>query len=180
MPNPRRLIVPLVATLLVVACDRRTDVAPVPSPVTSPVGTADAGAVRPDGFDLVRARVTASDGSVCELCVWLAASAEQRRRGLMSVTDLGGADAMAFRYDAPHTGSFWMKDTVLPLSIAFFGADGGYLDAFEMAPCTTDPCPTYPTPADFVVAVETVSGRLAELGIAAGSTLELLDLPCAR
>ena len=38
------------------------------------------------------------------LCLWLAASGEQRSRGLMFVTDLGGADGMAFRYESPHSG----------------------------------------------------------------------------
>jgi uncharacterized membrane protein (UPF0127 family) len=96
----------------------------------------------------------------------------------MFVTDLGPADGMAFVYDAPRTGNFWMKNTLLPLSIAFFDADGEYLDAFDMEPCTDDPCDRYRTPNDFLVAVETTRGDLARLGITPGTVLTVTGLPC--
>jgi uncharacterized membrane protein (UPF0127 family) len=149
-------------------------------PVTSggPATTLDADAVVPTGFDRVAARATAADGTVCDLCLWLAESAEQRRRGLMSVTDLGPADGMAFRYPRPLATRFWMKDTLLPLSIAFFGPTGALIDSFDMEPCVTDECVRYPTPPDFVIAVETYQGGLPQIGVLPGSTLELLDLPC--
>lgn len=144
----------------------------------SATGSTEAPGVRPEGFDTTLARATLPDGSVCEMCVWLADTAPQRSQGLMFVTDLGPADAMAFRYPEPHTGSFWMKNTVLPLSIAFFAPDGAFMEAFDMVPCESDPCPSYPTPAGFSVAVEVPQGGLAELGLVDGSTLEILDFPC--
>jgi uncharacterized membrane protein (UPF0127 family) len=134
--------------------------------------------VVPTGYDLVQATVTSGDGTECELCLWLADTAEQRRAGLMFVTDLGAGDGMAFRYPSPHSGTFWMKNTLLPLSIAFFAPDGAFVDAFDMEPCTTDDCPNYRTPADFLVAIETTQGDLDRLGIGPGSTLALTDLPC--
>lgn len=144
-----------------------------PSPVvsTSP-------GVPPEGFVTTAAVATAPDGSTCELCVWLADTADRRSRGLMFVTDLGPADAMAFRYPRPHTGSFWMKNTLLPLSIAFYSPDGVFMEAFDMEPCTSDPCPSYRTPSGFLVAVEAPQGSLDEFGLVEGSTLDLLDLPC--
>ena len=132
----------------------------------------------PDGFDRVRATVTEADGTVCELCLWLADTGDRRSRGLMFVTDLGPADGMAFVYPSPHSGSFWMKNTLLPLSIAFFAPDGAYLDSFDMEPCTAEPCDRYPTADDFLVAIETTRGGLADLGIGPGSVLELFDAPC--
>ena len=98
----------------------------------------------------------------------------------MFVTDLGAADAMAFRYTDPHTGTFWMKNTVLPLSIAFFAPDGSFVESFDMEPCSTSSCPNYSTPADFLVAVEVPQGGLDELGLVQGSSLRLVDLPCDR
>ncbi len=71
-----------------------------------------------------------------------------------------------------------MKNTVLPLSIAFFAADGTHLGEFDMAPCTSDPCPSYPTPRDFTYAVEVAQGGLGELAIAPGSVLAVGSLPC--
>jgi uncharacterized membrane protein (UPF0127 family) len=140
--------------------------------------TLDPNAVLPSGFELVAARVTEPDGTVCDLCLWLADSAEQRRRGLMFVTDLGPAAAMAFRYPNPHATKFHMTNTLLPLSIAFFDAGGAFMDSFDMEPCVTNDCRRYPTPRDFVIAAETYQGRLGEIGMSAGSTLELLELPC--
>ncbi len=134
--------------------------------------------VVPEGFERTQALVTAADGATCELCVWLADTASQRSRGLMFVTDLGAADAMAFVYPEPRTGTFWMKNTVLPLSIAFFAPDGAFLSSFDMEPCTEPQCPNYRTADDFLVAVEVPRGELGEFGLVVGSTLELLDLPC--
>jgi uncharacterized membrane protein (UPF0127 family) len=67
----------------------------------------------------------------------------------------------------------------MPLSISFFGTDGDHLDAFDMEPCLAEPCASYPTPTDFVVAIEVPQGGLPELGIAAGSLLELLAEECS-
>lgn len=134
--------------------------------------------VFPEDFTTTAAVAIAADGTTCELCVWLADTADRRSRGLMFVTDLGPADAMAFRYPDPHTGTFWMKNTLLPLSIAFYSPDGDFMDAFDMEPCTDDPCPNYSTPSEFLVAVEVPQGGLDALGLTPGSTLELLDLPC--
>jgi len=145
---------------------------------TSAPTTAAPGVVVPQGFEQRAATATKDDGTVCELCLWVAANGEQRALGLMYVTDLGGPDGMVFRYDAPTTSAFWMKNTVMPLSIAFYDAAGAFLDAFDMAPCTADPCPSYPTPSNFVDAIEVPQGMLDELGLVPGSMLAISDLPC--
>lgn len=159
-------------------------VAPTTPLTTAPVVSVPAttalhpDAVVPTGFEQVSATVTMADGTPCELCLWLADTDERRARGLMFATELGGPDGMVFRYSTPTTSAFWMKNTVMPLSIAFFAADGSYLGAFDMEPCTADPCATYPTPADFVDAIEVPRGGLPALGIEPGSTLVVHDLPC--
>jgi uncharacterized membrane protein (UPF0127 family) len=179
------LVVGLVC--LLAACDTESSNTAPPSTATpttlpsappSPAASTTP-AVTPEGFDLVQARVTAADGEVCELCVWLADQPDLRRRGLMGVTDLGDGAAMAFVYPRPTTTSFWMRDTLLALSIAFFDAEGAFLDSFDMEPCTTSTCPSYPTPVQFTVAVEVTQGGLAELLMVPGSSLELLGLACA-
>ena len=155
-----------------------TPAATTPATGASSTGDVPTGPVTPDGFDLVQATVTTADGEVCDLCLWLADSARRRSQGLMGVTDLGQGDGMAFVYGSPHTGNFWMKNTPMPLSIAFFDPEGVYLDGFEMEPCDADPCPLYPTPSDFLVAIETGQGDLGSLGISEGSRLTLTELPC--
>jgi uncharacterized membrane protein (UPF0127 family) len=157
-----------------------TTVAPVPSStdLANAPERADTVGVLPEGFELTAATLTKPDGTGCDLCLWLAATSSQRTRGLMFVTDLGAADGMAFRYSQPRTTRFWMKNTVLPLSIAFYRADGLFMDSFDMDPCATGDCAKYSTPIGFTVAVETAQGELGPLGLVAGSTLTLLDVPC--
>jgi len=149
-----------------------------PASFAAATTTLAANAVVPQGFEQAAATATKADGTVCQLCLWLAGSGDQRALGLMYATDLGGPDGMVFHYDAPTTSAFWMKNTVMPLSIAFYGADGTFLDAFDMAPCAADPCPSYPTPSNFTDAIEVPQGMLEQLGLTPGSTLSVSNLPC--
>ena len=74
------LVVGLVCSLA--GCDQEVSegsAAPAtvqPSPSTRPATTVPT--VTPQGFERVQARVTAADGEVCELCVWLADQTELR------------------------------------------------------------------------------------------------------
>ena len=95
--------------------------------------------VVPEGFATEAAEVTAADGEVCALCLWVAATSEERARGLMGVTDLGGADGMVFVFGAPTHDAFWMRGTPTPLSIAFFADDGSFVSATDMEPCLEGP-----------------------------------------
>jgi uncharacterized protein len=148
-----------------------------PAPTTSNPGVpTDEG--RPLGFGTIGAIVTTGSGETCELCLWLADEPDARARGLMGVTDLAGAEGMAFRYAEPRTTAFTMRNTVLPLSIAFFDAEGQFLDAFDMEPCREEPCPSYPTPTGFSIAVEVPVGALPGLGIGPGATLRTLAEDC--
>src|SRR5262245_36191531 len=68
-----------------------TPLPPLTSTAAAPTsGGSTAAPVSPDGFGTVYVRVTDADGEVCERCMWLATSVDQRARGLMGVTDLGG------------------------------------------------------------------------------------------
>lgn len=178
VPN---LIGVLTAVVSAVACGAAGPPTPGAALTTAAAPATDAArpnGVGPEGFDRTAARVTAADGAVCDLCVWLADTPRLRARGLMGVTDLGAARAMAFRYAEPTTTTFWMWNTPMPLSIAYFGPDGAFLDSYDMEPCAANPCASYPTPDGFTVAVEAPRGELGELLIGPGATFELLDLLC--
>lgn len=172
------VVLPPATTVAEVPAMNTSEPEPPPDGPADPSSPATSDAVTPEGFERVRATVTEPDGTLCELCLWLADTGDRRSRGLMFVTDLGDADGMAFVYPTPHAGNFWMKNTPLPLSIAFFGVDGAHLAAFDMEPCTEEPCAFYRTPGDFLVAIETTQGGLADLGIGPGSVLAVTDLPC--
>jgi uncharacterized membrane protein (UPF0127 family) len=133
------------------------------------------------GFDEVAATITAADGSTCEVCLLVATTEAQRRRGLMEVTeaDLGGYDGMLFRFAAEVEGGFWMRNTPLPLSIAYFDETGAFVSATDMAPCgDSASCPGYDAAGAYRYALEVPQGELADLGVAEGSTLRLDGAPC--
>jgi len=153
----------------------------VPPPTGAVVTSGDGDpAVVPEGYSAVVIEVAQGDGTTEEFCVWLAESGDQRQQGLMGVTSLGGADGMLFRFGADHAGSFWMKDTILPLSIAFFAGDGAFVSATDMEPCPpgSESCPLYPADGPYADAIEVVQGDLASLGIGAGSRLSVTDRSC--
>ncbi len=166
------------AVLALGGCASDDSPAPNSRAATTTTTTIGEPAVTPVGFERVAATAVTADGIACELCLWLADTPELRSRGLMGVTELGGADGMLFRYPSPTSTTFWMKDTVMPLSIAYFDRAGRYLEALDMQPCTGDPCPHYSIAPAFALAVEVAQGDLAALGLTPGSTLHVSDTAC--
>jgi uncharacterized protein len=111
--------------------------------------------------------------SKAALHVSVADSEADQRRGLMGVAHLPRDEGMAFVYDDPVQHSFWMKDTLIPLSIAFVDASGRVVGLREMEPCRADPCPTYGIERPYVLAVEANRGWFEEHGIGVGDRAEL-------
>ena len=66
--------------------------------------------------------------------VSIARTVEDRGRGLMFRTDLGPREGMLFVFDDDEHRAFWMKNTPLPLSIAFLSADGKILQIESLVP----------------------------------------------
>ena len=114
-----------------------------------------------------------------ELHVQLATDEASRATGLMGVNSLPADEGMAFTWDGPTDGTFWMKDTLIPLSIAFVGADGKIVTIAEMTPCQTDPCPTYAAEASYTMAVEANAGWFADHGIEVGDRVTLRQVYCS-
>jgi uncharacterized membrane protein (UPF0127 family) len=114
-------------------------------------------------------------------CVLVADSAAERANGLMDAPgpDLGGYDGMAFTWDEDATGGFWMKDTEVPLSIAYIDDRGAIVSTVDMDPCTVgDDCPGYPPAGPYRLAVEVPQGELADRGIVEGATVRLERRAC--
>jgi len=105
-------------------------------------------------------------------CALLAETATQQGLGLMNRTDIGGYDGMLFKFPADTNGSFYMKDTPLPLSIAFFDASGQFVSTTDMAPCIHQAtCPTYAAARTYRWALEVPQGALPRLAIGPGTRL---------
>jgi uncharacterized protein len=123
-------------------------------------------------FGEVAIAVTGPDGEVAGWCVLLAATSEQRQRGLMEVTDLGGYAGMLFVWNSDVSSSFYMRNTPTPLSIGWFDADGALVSTAAMDPCAdVEGCPTYPSDGRYRFALEVPQGSLDDVGVVGGSSL---------
>jgi uncharacterized protein len=98
----------------------------------------------------------------------VAADPAARARGLMGRAEVPLGSGMVFLYPADVRESFWMKDTLVPLSIAFVAADGRVVSVAEMTPCRADPCPSYAPAGPYRYAVELAAGAFPAAGIGAG------------
>jgi len=100
---------------------------------------------------------------------YVARTREQRARGLMHRTDLGPNEGMLFICDDCAVQSFWMKDTPLPLSIAFLEEDGTIVHIGEMEPHSLD---SHACEQPVRHILEMPRGWFHERGIAPGHRIE--------
>lgn len=99
----------------------------------------------------------------------VASTNDQRMTGLMFRKDMPQHEGMLFVFEYPSPQCFWMKNTLLPLSVAFVADDGRIVNIDEMAPQTLDShCSK--EPVRYVL--EMNKGWFAKKGIKAGARLE--------
>ncbi len=99
----------------------------------------------------------------------VAATPEQRMTGLMFRRDMPQHEGMLFVFDHEAQQCFWMKDTILPLAIAFVATDGTIVNIDEMKPQTLDSHCSH-KPVRYVL--EMNKGWFAKKGIKAGAKLQ--------
>jgi len=107
------------------------------------------------------------------LRVAVARTDAQKRRGLMGVRSLPEDAGMAFVWTSPTSSGFWMKDTLIPLQVAFVDAGNRVVTIREMTPCTADPCPIYRSATPYTMAVEANAGWFDRHRITTGQTARL-------
>lgn len=141
-----------------------------------------------------------SGGEVVQLAVEVADDAQEMGCGLMHRTELAEDRGMLFVYTEDSTGGFWMRNTLIPLSIAYTAADGRIVDILDMAPVPApgntpyrlpdgrivpvgdgQPVPagaawvTYPPRAPYRYAIEANQGWFADHGIAVGDRVDVSE-----
>jgi uncharacterized membrane protein (UPF0127 family) len=121
-------------------------------------------------------RLTGADGKTHDVKVELAATAQERGHGLMERQTMPEDAGMLFVFPSDTDNPFWMKDTLLPLSIAWIAADGTIVDIQDMQPQTTD---LHQPRARYRYALEVNQGYFARAGIKPGDRAELPALPAA-
>lgn len=95
----------------------------------------------------------------------------------MEVPDIPPATGMGFVFVENQDCCFWMKGTETDLDIAWFATDGTVVGMTTMTVCRTEDCPFYRplTDTTYRYALEVRAGWLAEIGLAVGDHIELLD-----
>ena len=68
----------------------------------------------------------------------VAVTPDQRATGLMFRREMPQHEGMLFVFEQPSVQCFWMKNTLLPLSIAFLADDGTVVNLTDMKPQTLD------------------------------------------
>jgi uncharacterized protein len=116
--------------------------------------------------------IETADGEV-EVPVEVADSPEEREVGLMNRESLPADAGMIFLFDEDSTGGFWMKNTLIPLSIAFADAEGTIVSILDMEPCEADPCEIYDPGASYRSALEVNQGAFEDWGVQVGDRLSL-------
>jgi uncharacterized membrane protein (UPF0127 family) len=133
-----------------------------------------------------------------KITAYLADNDEKRARGLMFVEKdkLAENTGMLFIFDDAHVQNFWMKNTLIPLSIGFFDACGVLIDVQDMQVASSlmdmSP-PTYQSRGPAMFALEMNLGWFSRRHIGKGAhltlkeksasqllTKQLVSLDCAR
>jgi uncharacterized membrane protein (UPF0127 family) len=114
-------------------------------------------------------RVQVTVGSAV-FTVEVARSNDQHARGLMHRRTLGKREGMLFVFEADLRLTFWMKDTPVPLSIAFLSSEGRILQIEDMEPLSQK---TVRSRLSARYALELPRGAYKEVGATEGDAVVL-------
>lgn len=102
--------------------------------------------------------------------VELAVTPENRAKGLMHRKELPANRGMLFVFEIDQKPSFWMKNTFVPLSIAFIAKDGTIREIYDMTPGSLRPIEsTY----EVRFALEVLQGAFKRVGVDVGYRIEM-------
>ena len=109
-------------------------------------------------------------GGTVSIVAELAVTDEERARGLMHRTNLPEGEGMLFVFDRDQRLSFWMKNTVIPLSIAFISSDGRITEIRDMRPLDLTPVVSV---RSVRYALEVPQGWFARVGVGPGDVVRM-------
>jgi uncharacterized membrane protein (UPF0127 family) len=114
--------------------------------------------------------ITTAAGKEIIVRAELAKSAEEQRAGLMFRKTLSDGEGMIFIFPSDRVLSFWMKNTLLPLSIADIGRDGVIAEIHDMEPRSTR---AIQSSRSLRYALEVPAGWFTKAGIAPGDKIDI-------
>lgn len=104
-----------------------------------------------------------------EISVEVAKTPEERAHGLMGRKDLGKDEGMLFVFETEDYHGFWMKDTHVPLSIAFIDKECRIVRITDMKPRTLE---SHIPPQPILYALEMKKGWFSIHGIKVGDMVK--------
>lgn len=104
----------------------------------------------------------------------VAATPEERATGLMNRFSLQPDSGMLFVFERSEPLAFWMKNTFIPLSIAFISADGKIINIEDMKPQSEE---SHWSKGPALYALEMKKGWFAERGIGPGAVVKGIPAP---
>lgn len=124
--------------------------------------------------------IEASSGEEVEVRVEIADDPSEQSQGLMNRTSLGENRGMLFVFGNESTRAFWMKNTLIPLSIAYIDSEGRIVDIQKMEPAGNQTVsdarlPRYVSAEPAQYALEVNQGFFEEHGVEVGDRAELPD-----
>jgi uncharacterized membrane protein (UPF0127 family) len=114
-------------------------------------------------------RIITSDGKTVYLQAEYAVTPESQEKGLSNRQSMPENNGMIFIFPQEGQLAFWMKDTFIPLSIAFVAKDGRIVDIQDMQPQTLD---YHIPPTPYMYALEVNQGWFKRHGVRVGDRLE--------
>ncbi len=118
--------------------------------------------------------IDASGGEKVKMKVEIADSPAEQEKGLMFRKSLGKDRGMLFVFPDEQVRSFWMKNTLIPLSIAYIDAEGRIIDVQEMKALDDQP-PHYVSAEPAKYALEANKGFFEQRKVKVGNRVELPD-----
>jgi uncharacterized protein len=126
----------LIVILFLLAGCGNSDPRPLPPPSSAPP-VVPAETPVPDGAQPRLPVISLWIGAE-ELLTELAMTPRQIRTGMMFRTEMAENEAMLFVFAGPHRAAFWMKNTQIPLSVAYIDPDGVILEIHDLHPHDTN------------------------------------------
>jgi len=114
--------------------------------------------------------ITRPDSAPVEITVEIARTEQERAQGLMYRKKLPDGAGMIFIFERDEQLSFWMKNTVIPLSIAFIASDGRITEIKDMQPLDLN---SVTSSRSVRYALETPQGWFNRAGIKPGDVVEI-------
>jgi uncharacterized membrane protein (UPF0127 family) len=161
--------VSLVLLMLTAACGANEGADPATTPSAETALTATATAETATSLERETLAIRAANGRLVEAFAEMAVTPEQRAQGLMGRTELDADSGMLLVIEPPGRG-FWMKDTLIALTIAFIDTCGEIVDLIDMEPLSEE-VKNASRPYGFALEME--QDWFSENGIVVGDVVEL-------